>query len=74
MPELELIESAPEVIEDLRQKLTDPTSSLPEKYRVLFSLRNVKGPLAHQALLQGNAAGTVCVASQAPLKYWQGKR
>lgn len=53
MPELQLVDSTPEVIEDLRCKLTDPTASLPEKYRVLFSLRNVKGQLAQEALLQG---------------------
>ncbi|KAG2501308.1 hypothetical protein HYH03_001106 [Edaphochlamys debaryana] len=40
------------VVADLRAKLVDPKTSLPEKYRVLFSLRNVKGTAAHEALLQ----------------------
>lgn len=38
-------------IEELRVKLTAKDLSLPEKYRVLFSLRNVKGAEAHEALL-----------------------
>ncbi|KAG2432974.1 hypothetical protein HXX76_008702 [Chlamydomonas incerta] len=45
-----LVEVADEVVADLKKKLVDPNSSLPEKYRVLFSLRNVKGAAAHDAL------------------------
>ena len=45
------------VVEELRLKLTQPGISLPEKYRVLFSLRNLKGSSAHQALVQGKQRG-----------------
>ncbi len=48
-----LVEVADEVVADLKKKLVDPNSSLPEKYRVLFSLRNVKGAAAHDALELG---------------------
>lgn len=40
-------------VEQLRVKLVQPDIELPEKYRVLFSLRNVKGGAAHAALVQG---------------------
>lgn len=46
-----LVEASKETVAELRQKLTSPTTSLTEKYRVLFSLRNVKGREAHEALL-----------------------
>lgn len=49
----QLVEVADEVVADLKKKLVDPNSSLPEKYRVLFSLRNVKGAAAHDALELG---------------------
>lgn len=42
---------SPCVISDLKKKLLSPTSSLPHKYRLLFSLRNVPGPLAEAALV-----------------------
>eukprot|EP00877_Chromochloris_zofingiensis_P002752 jgi/Chrzof1/12478/Cz06g35230.t1 len=45
-----LFESSPEVINGLQAKLKDPCISLPQKYRVLFSLRNIKGHQAHAAL------------------------
>lgn len=48
-----LVEVDDSVVADLRKKLVDPNTSLPEKYRCLFSLRNVKGPAAHEALTQG---------------------
>lgn len=48
----ELVEVASAKIEELRKELVRPGANLPEKYRVLFSLRNVKGPEAHEALLQ----------------------
>lgn len=50
---LELVEADAETVESLRQKLLDPNTSLPEKYRVMFSLRNVAGHAAHEALLTG---------------------
>lgn len=56
--ELELVEVDPAVVADLRAKLVDPATALPEKYRVLFSLRNVKGHEAHEALTQGEAGRT----------------
>lgn len=46
------------VIEALKGKLLDPNTSLPEKYRVLFSLRNIKGSDAHDALLTGALGAT----------------
>ncbi|EFJ53045.1 deoxyhypusine hydroxylase [Volvox carteri f. nagariensis] len=45
-----LVEVDESVILDLKQKLLDPNTTLPEKYRILFSLRNVKGAAAHDAL------------------------
>ncbi|PNH10223.1 Deoxyhypusine hydroxylase [Tetrabaena socialis] len=38
------------VVIDLKQKLLKSSTSLPEKYRILFSLRNVRGAAAHDAL------------------------
>jgi deoxyhypusine monooxygenase len=37
----------------LQAKLADPTTSLPMKYRILFSLRNIAGKSAHEAMLLG---------------------
>lgn len=48
-----LVEAEPETVQKLHQKLVHEETGLPEKYRVLFSLRNVKGNLAHEALLTG---------------------
>lgn len=50
-----LLEVPAEKINKLRNKLEDAATTLPEKYRVLFSLRNVAGPDAHAALAQGGA-------------------
>lgn len=36
---------------ELKETFTRPGVDLPEKYRSLFSLMNVKGNLAHEALL-----------------------
>jgi hypothetical protein len=41
------------VIAALERKLLGDATTLPEKYRILFSLRNVKGQEAHGALLTG---------------------
>lgn len=46
----------------LEKKVVDAGTSLPEKYRVLFSLRNVAGAAATKALITGSrTAGTVCL-------------
>lgn len=50
---VKLVEVEPAKVAELRAKLTEPELSLPEKYQVLFSLRNVKGADAHAALLTG---------------------
>lgn len=41
------------VVVELKGKLTDAGTSLPHKYRVLFSLRNIKGEAAREALAAG---------------------
>ena len=43
--------ASPAVIENLARVIVDPTISLPDRYKVLFSLRNVTGPAATAALL-----------------------
>lgn len=48
-----LVERDPEVVEGLLRKLRDPNTSLPAKYRVLFSLRGINGAEAHAAMLEG---------------------
>lgn len=48
-----LLQAEPETVAKLRAKLLDPNTNLPEKYRVLFSLRNLAGQEAHEALLTG---------------------
>lgn len=50
---VQLLSAEPETVSRLRAKLLDPNTSLPEKYRVLFSLRNLAGKEAHEALLTG---------------------
>ena len=45
------------VVAALRGKLGDPASTLPQKYRVLFSLRNIAGEEAHAAMLTGEGGG-----------------
>ncbi|KAK9908081.1 hypothetical protein WJX75_002559 [Coccomyxa subellipsoidea] len=44
-------EAPEEVIQALRQKVLDASTSLPAKYRALFALRNLKGPSAEAALI-----------------------
>ncbi|GBF91677.1 deoxyhypusine hydroxylase [Raphidocelis subcapitata] len=44
-----LVKVAPETVASLRAKL-ESGAPLPEKYRVLFSLRNIEGQEAHEAL------------------------
>lgn len=51
MTELRIVD--PHVVESLQNKFVAPTTSLPEKYRILFSLRNIAGKEAHDAMLMG---------------------
>jgi deoxyhypusine monooxygenase len=48
-----LVKVAPEAVASLRAKLESGDTPLPEKYRVLFSLRNIEGQEAHEALALG---------------------
>jgi hypothetical protein len=48
-----LVEAPLDVIRDLGQQLTAAATPLPQKYRALFSLRNVQGEEAHKALSAG---------------------
>eukprot|EP00967_Tisochrysis_lutea_P110074 scaffold171773_cov18-Tisochrysis_lutea.AAC.1 len=52
MVQASTVQASAEAIHSLHAKLVDPSTSLPEKYRVMFSLRNVEGDLANKALLQ----------------------
>lgn len=52
-----LVDAPDHVVRALERKLTDPTSSLAAKYRVLFSLRNIRGEAAHRALMTGEEEG-----------------
>jgi len=48
-----LVEAPADVVAALERKIVDTSTSLPEKYRALFSLRNVAGSAATQALTTG---------------------
>lgn len=48
-----LVDAPDHVVRALERKLTDPSSTLAAKYRVLFSLRNIRGEAAHRALMIG---------------------
>ena len=48
-------EADPEVVAKLRTKLADSSTTLSQKYRILFSLRNLAGSDAHDAMLLGNS-------------------
>lgn len=50
-----LHEVEPEVVAALRRKLVGDSTTLEQKYRVLFSLRNIQGPEAQAAMLEGGA-------------------
>ena len=41
------------MVQALLDKLTAPTTSLAQKYRILFSLRGIAGEDAHAAMLEG---------------------
>jgi hypothetical protein len=51
-----LVQAPEEVVQRLQQKLQADDTSLPDKYRALFSLRNVAGTEATQALTTGEQA------------------
>ncbi len=44
------------VVAGLRRKLVHPHTSLSQKYRVLFSLRNMPGSAAEAAIVEGKRA------------------
>lgn len=48
-----LVEREPAVVQALLDKLTAPSTSLAQKYRILFSLRGIAGEEAHAAMLEG---------------------
>jgi len=47
-------EADPAAVAKLRNKLVDSSTTLSQKYRILFSLRNLAGSNAHEAMLLGN--------------------
>jgi hypothetical protein len=47
------VELPPETVEEWRERLVSPKSTLPDKYKALFQLRNAAGVEAEQALLDG---------------------
>jgi hypothetical protein len=57
-----LVEAPDATVLALERKLTDPKTTLAAKYRVLFSLRNIRGEAAHRALMTGE----FCAASPPP--------
>ena len=57
-----LREVEPSKVELLRQQLVDADTSLPAKYRLLFSLRNIAGRGAHDAML----LGMLCMLTVSP--------
>ena len=46
-------EADPAVVAKLREKIVNPETTLSQKYRILFSLRNLAGAEAHEAMLLG---------------------
>lgn len=48
-----LVDAPDSVVQSLERKLTEPGTTLAAKYRVLFSLRNIRGQAAHRALMTG---------------------
>lgn len=51
-------EETPEVAE-LHRKIVSSETSLPQKHRVLFALRNIKGRAAHDAVASGELSRKV---------------
>jgi hypothetical protein len=58
-----LVQAPEEVVQRLQQKLQADDTSLPDKYRALFSLRNVAGTEATQALTKGEQAAAAWLAA-----------
>lgn len=52
-----LVERDDAVVQSLLDKLRSPDTTLPAKYRILFSLRSIAGPTAHAAMLEGAPQG-----------------
>jgi hypothetical protein len=50
-----MVEVAEDLVHSLRSKLVDQSTPLSRQYRVLFSLRNIKGEAAREALENGVA-------------------
>jgi hypothetical protein len=48
-----MVEAEPATIASLKSKLVDAATPLPDRYRAMFSLRNVAGQEAHEALVAG---------------------
>jgi hypothetical protein len=48
----ELKEVDPALVLSLKEKLVAPETDITERYRVLFSLRNVQGDVAREALIE----------------------
>lgn len=48
-----------DVVATLRHKLVQPETTLSQKYRVLFSLRNIPGSAAESAIVQGISGSQV---------------
>ena len=42
------------IVRSLLENLKNPATSLSQKYRILFSLRNLKGSESHAALIEGS--------------------
>ncbi len=47
------VEDSEVAVQALLSRLKNPATSLSEKYRILFSLRNLPGSTSHNALLEG---------------------
>ena len=47
-----------DIVAALQHKLVQPGTFLSQKYRVLFSLRNIPGPAAEEAIVEGT--GLTC--------------
>jgi len=53
MAPTQLVSAGADTVARFERKLTDQGTSLAEKYRILFSLRNISGDQAHAAMLTG---------------------
>jgi hypothetical protein len=53
MAPTQLVSASADTVARFERKLTDQGTSLAEKYRILFSLRNISGDQAHAAMLTG---------------------